>query len=55
MPVEVFRVGLKPVNFFEKNPALDVPPSSKAVNKSVEIARSQRELQLRSAECCRGP
>lgn len=53
MPVEVFRVGLKPVNFFEKNPALDVPPSRQAVNKSVEVERSQRELELRSSSCCR--
>lgn len=54
MPVEVFRVGLKPVNFFKKNPALDVPPSRQAVNRSVEVARSERELQLRSADCCGG-
>lgn len=34
MPVEILRVHLKPVNFFSKNPALDVPPSSQEVNKS---------------------
>ncbi|KAF9890348.1 hypothetical protein FE257_006014 [Aspergillus nanangensis] len=34
MPVEMLRVHLKPVNFFTKNPALDVPPSSQAVNRS---------------------
>ena len=28
MPVETLRVSLKPVNFFAKNPALDVPPST---------------------------
>lgn len=56
MPVEVFRVGLKPVNFFETNPALDVPPSNLSNNslKSVEVARSQRELQLRSTSNCCG-
>lgn len=52
MPVEVFRVGLKPVNFFEKNPALDVPPARQSVNKSVEVPRSQREEDLRSSQCC---
>jgi primary-amine oxidase len=28
-------VGLKPVNFFERNPGLDVAPSTQEVNKSV--------------------
>lgn len=27
MPVEIIKVAFKPVNFFERNPALDVPPS----------------------------
>lgn len=53
MPVETFRVGLKPVNFFDKNPAMDVPPSSKAVNKSVEVERSEREQKLRVGGCCK--
>lgn len=34
MPCEVMTVRLKPVNFFDQNPALDVPPSTQAVNKS---------------------
>ena len=34
MPGEVLRVALKPVNFFEKNPALDVPPSTQEFNRS---------------------
>lgn len=54
MPVEVFRVGLKPVGFFNRNPALDVPPSTQSVNKSVEVERSEREVQLRSSSCCGG-
>ncbi|KAH8591040.1 copper amine oxidase [Bisporella sp. PMI_857] len=54
MPCEVFRVGLKPVNFFEKNPALDVPPSKQGVNQSVEITRSQKENDLRKGHCCNG-
>lgn len=52
MPVEVFRVGLKPVNFFDKNPALDMPPSRQAVNASVEVEKSRRELQLKAGGCC---
>lgn len=28
MPCETIRVSFKPVNFFERNPALDVPPST---------------------------
>ena len=35
MPCEIIKVALKPVNFFEKNPALDVPPSEQSFNKSV--------------------
>ncbi|KAL9098140.1 MAG: hypothetical protein Q9163_006145 [Psora crenata] len=39
MPVEMLQVKLKPVNFFERNPALDVAPSEQASNKSVEIGK----------------
>jgi len=35
MPCEILKVSLKPVNFFDKNPALDVPPSEQSFNKSV--------------------
>jgi primary-amine oxidase len=35
MPCEKMIVGLKPVNFFDKNPGLDVAPSTQEVNKSV--------------------
>jgi len=34
MPCEIIKVSLKPANFFDKNPALDVPPSSQEFNKS---------------------
>ncbi|KMP00052.1 hypothetical protein DIZ76_012279 [Coccidioides immitis] len=34
MPVEKISVTLKPDGFFEKNPALDVPPSDQSFNKS---------------------
>ena len=37
MPCEVLKVSLKPVNFFEKNPALDVPPSEQHFNQSTLV------------------
>lgn len=35
MPAEVFRMHFKPINFFNVSPAIDMPPSTQAVNKSV--------------------
>ncbi len=35
MPSEKMLVGLKPLNFFERNPALDLPISNQEQNKSV--------------------
>lgn len=35
MPAEVFRMHFKPVNFFQISPAVDMPPSTQAVNKSI--------------------
>ncbi|KAK3937146.1 copper amine oxidase 1 [Diplogelasinospora grovesii] len=63
MPVETLRVMLRPVNFFDKNPALDVPPSTQAVNCSValnrdeEVAGKMQGLSVggvngKLAECC---
>ncbi|KAH8807776.1 copper amine oxidase [Xylogone sp. PMI_703] len=37
MPVETMTIALKPVDFFDRNPALDVPPSTQAFNKSVLV------------------
>jgi primary-amine oxidase len=37
MPCEILKIGFKPVNFFDKNPALDVPPSEQSFNKSVGL------------------
>jgi len=37
MPCEKMVVGLKPLNFFERNPALDVPLSNQDANKSVLV------------------
>ncbi|KAK4133513.1 hypothetical protein BT67DRAFT_383051 [Trichocladium antarcticum] len=37
MPCEKMVVGLKPVNFFERNPALDVPVATQAAGLSVLV------------------
>ncbi|EKG22565.1 Copper amine oxidase [Macrophomina phaseolina MS6] len=45
MPVEILKVSLKPVNFFDKNPALDVPPSEQSFNRSTSAQeRHQQSL-----------
>ncbi|KAM6517698.1 hypothetical protein FSOLCH5_008665 [Fusarium solani] len=43
MPVETLRVQLRPVNFFTKNPALDVPPSTQAFNKSCQLREAPKQ------------
>ncbi|KAH7150663.1 copper amine oxidase-like protein [Fusarium sp. MPI-SDFR-AT-0072] len=43
MPVEILRVQLRPVNFFTKNPALDVPPSTQAFNKSCQLREAPKQ------------
>jgi primary-amine oxidase len=48
MPVEILKVALKPVNFFEKNPALDVPPSVQSFNKST-LASLQHKQEVGEA------
>ncbi|KAH8204600.1 hypothetical protein TruAng_001229 [Truncatella angustata] len=37
MPVEIVKVSFKPVNFFTRNPAMDVPQSTQEFNKSVLV------------------
>ncbi|KXT04105.1 hypothetical protein AC578_4891 [Pseudocercospora eumusae] len=49
MPCENIKVAFKPVNFFDKNPALDVPPSNQEFNKSVLLNEPQ---QVKEAACC---
>ncbi len=46
MPMERVSVMLKPDGFFTKNPALDVPPSTQAFNKST--------LHPEASSCCSG-
>ncbi|POY74648.1 putative Primary-amine oxidase [Rhodotorula taiwanensis] len=63
MPSETFRMHFKPVGFFDENPALDVPPSTQAVNKSVLANGSARPHERRDSDssnssagaskCCR--
>lgn len=43
MPCESIKVHLKPVNFFDKNPALDVPPSSQEFNRSTDISEQHKQ------------
>ena len=43
MPCEIIKVALKPVNFFDKNPALDVPPSSQEFNQSTLVSEQHRQ------------
>jgi primary-amine oxidase len=51
MPVEKMVVGLKPVNFFERNPALDVAMSTQARNLSVLVGEEKGDGET---ECCEG-
>ncbi|KAH0123802.1 putative copper amine oxidase, partial [Aureobasidium melanogenum] len=43
MPCEIIKVSLKPVNFFNKNPALDVPPSTQEFNKSTLLSETHKQ------------
>ncbi len=58
MPCEIMRVSLKPVNFFDKNPALDVPPSEQSFNKSKLVSESHKQgsteasIGERGEVCC---
>ncbi|KAL4903059.1 hypothetical protein BDW74DRAFT_186649 [Aspergillus multicolor] len=62
MPVEILTVSLKPVNFFTRNPAIDVPPSTQERNCSVRVEVGQEAKQERgtgartgtAGACCGG-
>ncbi|KAK5704182.1 hypothetical protein LTR97_003195 [Elasticomyces elasticus] len=43
MPCEIIKVALKPVNFFERNPAIDVPPSTQEFNKSTLLSETHQQ------------
>ncbi|KAF7731274.1 hypothetical protein EC973_000690 [Apophysomyces ossiformis] len=46
MPVEMCGFYMKPCNFFMANPALDVPPTNKAINQSTHANSAKQE------SCC---
>ena len=50
MPAEIIKVALKPVNFFDKNPALDVPPSEQRFNHSTLVAEGHEQAAGAEAE-----
>ena len=58
MPCEIIKVSLKPANFFEKNPALDVPPSNQEFNRSTLITEQHKQPSVearvigKSEICC---
>lgn len=58
MPVEVSTISFKPADFFTRNPALDVPMSRLAENKSVLVEdpfpTSSVKVREGEVECCRG-
>jgi primary-amine oxidase len=54
MPCEILKIHLKPVNFFDKNPALDVAPSEQSFNKSSLLSESEQHHQP-SVEATVGP
>jgi primary-amine oxidase len=48
---------MKPVNFFDKNPALDVPPSEQAFNKSSLLSEQHQQPSVTATigedgQCC---
>lgn len=46
MPCETVRVAFRPANFFDRNPAIDVPPSTQAVNCSVALNGAMEGMSL---------
>jgi primary-amine oxidase len=57
MPCEILKIHMKPVNFFDKNPALDVPPSEQAFNKSSLLSEQHQQPSVvatvgKDGECC---
>jgi len=56
MPVEIMTVSLKPADFFEMNPALDVPPSLQSINKSLLVGQTKENGLVANgvehSDCC---
>ncbi|CAL8577847.1 hypothetical protein XPA_003660 [Xanthoria parietina] len=54
MPCEIISVAFKPVDFFERNPALDVPPSTQERNRSTLAAAAAETHHQPSLEAMVG-
>ncbi|KAI9850394.1 MAG: hypothetical protein M1838_005727 [Thelocarpon superellum] len=54
MSSETMRVSFKPVNFFDKNPALDVPPAEQVFNRSILLSERHHQGTLEAAVGERG-
>lgn len=57
MPCEILKIHMKPVNFFDKNPALDVPPSEQSFNKSNLLSEQHQQPSVEAVvgqdgSCC---
>jgi len=54
MPAEILKVMLRPANFFDKNPALDVPPSTQEFNCSVGLNKPKevKVEEVTKVACC---
>ena len=57
MPCEILKIHMKPVNFFDKNPALDVAPSEQCVNKSTLLSEQHHQPSVEATvgqdgSCC---
>jgi len=56
MPVEIHNVTLKPCDFFDRNPAMDVPQSTQSVNKSQSYQADVAPASgANTAACCDQP
>jgi len=54
MPSEIITISLKPADFFDRNPALDVPQSTQKNNKSVLVLSNDNTAEsiVADGECC---
>jgi len=54
MPCETVRVAFRPANFFDRNPAIDVPPSRQEDNCSVALNGAMQGVKLDGEKggCC---
>lgn len=53
MPAEKMLVSLKPVNFFDKNPVIDVPISTQEENMSVLVGEEGKSGCASGTHCAK--